>query len=199
MPRRLRPESRRREILEAAAQSIIEHGLHGTRVADVAERAGVSPGLVAYYFPTKDSMLAEALIHQDHLFYERLEVQLEGEGSARQRLETMIEIACPPAGGAKASWALWLELWSAARLDPALATTRRRLDANWRRALVDVIRRGQKTKEFTGGDPQEVAVRLAALIDGLALQVALGDPAVSPRRMRAICLEAAGAELGFGS
>ena len=63
MPGRLQPESRRRQILDAAARAIIEQGLHGTRVADVAARAGVSSGLVAYYFPTKDSMLAEALRH----------------------------------------------------------------------------------------------------------------------------------------
>jgi AcrR family transcriptional regulator len=197
MPGRLDPESRRQEILTAAARSIIEHGLHATRVADIARRAGVSSGLVAHYFPTKDSLLAEALINQDTLFYEQLEERLQGGGSARQRLVMMIETACPPSAGARVNWALWLELWSAARLDPALAATRNRLDGNWRKAIAATIRRGQREGEFEGGNPAEVALRLAALIDGLALQVALGDRAVTPAKMRATCLKAAAAELGF--
>jgi AcrR family transcriptional regulator len=45
---------RRPQILEAAAQVIAERGVSGTRVADVAKRAGTSAPAILYWFGSKD-------------------------------------------------------------------------------------------------------------------------------------------------
>ena len=45
-------------------------------------------------------------------------------------------------------------------------------------------------------DPEEAALRIATLIDGLSVQVTLGDTAVSEERMREICLDFAALQLG---
>ena len=52
---------RRQDILEAAVEVIVERGVCGTRIADVAERGGTSAPLVLYYFESKDRLLTEAL------------------------------------------------------------------------------------------------------------------------------------------
>ena len=44
---------------------------------------------------------------------------------------------------------------------------------------------------FGGPDPERVALELASLIDGLAVQVALGDRLVTPELMRSTCIEVA--------
>ena len=44
-------------------------GLCETRIADVAERAGLSPALVVYYFGSKEKLLTEALAYAEDLFY----------------------------------------------------------------------------------------------------------------------------------
>ena len=36
---------------------ITDRGLAETRISDIAERAGVSPGLILYYFESKDRLL----------------------------------------------------------------------------------------------------------------------------------------------
>ncbi len=54
-----------------------------------------------------------------------------------------------------------------------------------------MIADGQSAGEFGGPDPARAALELAALIDGLAVQVALGDSSVSPAVMRATCVEVA--------
>ena len=56
-------------MLEAAAEVIGERGLCETRIADVAERAGLSPALVVYYFGSKEKLLTEALAYAEDLFY----------------------------------------------------------------------------------------------------------------------------------
>ena len=48
-------------MLRAALDVIAERGFPDTRIADVAERVGVSPALVIYYFKTKDHLLTEAM------------------------------------------------------------------------------------------------------------------------------------------
>ncbi len=49
---------------------------------------------------------------------------------------------------------------------------------------------------FEVHDTNRATLELAALIDGLAVQVALGDGAVTPESMRAICIEVAERILG---
>jgi AcrR family transcriptional regulator len=43
-------KDRHQEILDAAARVITDRGLAETRISDIAEEAGVSPGLILYYF-----------------------------------------------------------------------------------------------------------------------------------------------------
>jgi AcrR family transcriptional regulator len=194
------PEQRRRQILEAAADVIAQRGLCDTRIADIARRLGISTGLVLYYFPNKDRLLADALSLQDQLFYEKLQTLAKGQGSATARLVAMIDASCPPTqpiSTIRDEWSLWIEMWAASRHDAELDADRRRLDRVWRKALAAVARQGQETGEFSAADPEQFALRLSALIDGLAIQVTLGDPEVTAARMRRTCMELAGLELGF--
>jgi AcrR family transcriptional regulator len=54
---------RREALVRAAIDVIAERGLGGTRVADIAERAGISPGHVLYYFDGKGRHLHARTAH----------------------------------------------------------------------------------------------------------------------------------------
>ena len=198
-PRKTLPEARRRQILEAAAQVIGERGLCDTRIVDVAKRAGASPGLVIYYFGSKDRVLAEALAYADESFFADAANKLSTLPSARDQMVELVASSCPlgSAPGAVDSWVLWLELWARARRDAEVGEHRARLDQQWRRMLADTVRAGQKAGEFGRLDPDGFAIRLAALIDGLAIAVVLGDPEVDAERMFDLCMETCARELGF--
>jgi TetR/AcrR family transcriptional regulator, fatty acid metabolism regulator protein len=60
---------KRRQILDAAIRVFARHGFHSTRVADIADEAGVAYGLVYHYFQSKDEIL-------DTIFLERWDVML---------------------------------------------------------------------------------------------------------------------------
>ena len=66
-----RDARRRRELIEATITSIAQHGLSGTTVARVAELAGLSAGIVSFYFQTKDALLLATLEHVDREFDRR--------------------------------------------------------------------------------------------------------------------------------
>ena len=179
-------ESRRHEILKATVTAIAERGLCETRIADVAEIVDVSPALVLYYFPTKAALLTEALVYLDRLFYESVAGKLETTSSAEDRLAVLIEESCPrptKAGELPDSWVLWPATWEMARLDPALAAARARLDEAWRAQIVSIVEEGVATGEFNDTDPKDFSLQLAAMLDGLAIEAMLGDPTVDAARM----------------
>jgi AcrR family transcriptional regulator len=184
---------RRPAILAAAAEVISERGVMGTRISDVAERAGTSAPGVLYWFETKDQLFAEALTFADDRFYADLGAQLSRLGSARERLVRVIELW--PAEGDYET-VLWMELWVRALRDRQLDATRRRLDRRWREVLADVVREGQATGEFGSVDPAGFALLLSAVMDGFAIQLALRDPDVPAGLVRAQCLALAEAQLG---
>jgi AcrR family transcriptional regulator len=184
---------RRPELLAAAAAVIRRRGLENARVADVAAEAGTSAPSVLYYFATKAELLKEALTSAEERFYETLAAELEEIESARKRL---LHIVRSSYGEGDYDAALWMELWARALRDPELAATRAELDGRWRRTIAEVVRYGHERGEFGPADPEEFAVLLAALLDGLAVQIALRDLEVTPGRVRELAVNLAERELG---
>lgn len=196
-----RSRDRHQEIVEAAARVITERGLAETRIADVAEQAGVSPGLILYYFESKDRLLAEALTYANDQFYLRMSREIRRIRSAKEQLRRLVDLSVPgylPEYGRLDEWALWIEVWVRALRDAEMARDREALDQRWRNQISEIIRAGQASGEFTSTAPaDELALRLACLIDGLAIQVVMNDPQVTPERMHRTCMEVAANELGF--
>jgi len=182
---------RRPQLLAAAAAVIAERGVAATRIADVATRAGTSASGVLYWFDSRDELLAEALTFAEESFYEQLAVRLEGLEDPRDRLVELID-----ASVTGDDWVLWMDLWTRALRDDHLAAARQRLDDRWRSQIAAIIREGVESGAFRAADPDRAALELASLIDGLAVQVALGDRVVTGAVMRATCLEVAERLLG---
>jgi len=197
--RRNLSDARRRQILKAAVQVIAEKGLCDTGIKDVADQAGTSPALVIYYFGKKDVLLAEALSFADERFYAQTAGAVAAMASARDRLVELVRCSCS-VGEAEDDfdeWVLWLDLWARAPRDPDVARDRAAMDRRWRTTIGEIVREGQAAGEFSRIDPDAFALRLGALIDGLAIQVVLEDPEVSRERMFDLCMDTCARELGF--
>jgi AcrR family transcriptional regulator len=191
-PRPSLTESRRSEILAATSAAIADRGLCETRIADIADIIGASPALILYYFPSKAALLTEALIYQDQVFHETVHSALDAAGSATERLEVLIEASCPRptrSNGEPDGWVLWPAAWEMSRHDPSLAAARARLDEAWRVQIAGIVEEGISTGEFRPVDASDLAIQLAAMLDGLAIEVMLGDPTVDAERMKRLALD----------
>jgi AcrR family transcriptional regulator len=200
--RQRQQRDRHQEILEAAAQVITDRGLAETRIQDIAERCGVSAGLILYYFESKDRLLVEALTYANDQFYLRVSRELRQMPSAKERLERLIELSVPgllPDYSLLDEWALWFEIWVRALRDPQVAKEREALDRRWVQSIADVIRYGRQTGEFPADshDADDIAMQLGAMIDGLAIQVLLNDTVMNPTRMHEISTEVAQRLIGL--
>ena len=186
-PRPSLTESRRNEILAATSATIADRGLCETRIADIADHIGASPALILYYFPSKAALLTEALVYQDQVFHEAVKGELESAASAAAKLSILIEASCPKTSrhsGEPDGWLLWPAAWEMSRHDPSLAAARARLDESWRAQIASIVQEGIGAGEFSDVDVSDFAIQLAALLDGLAIEVMLGDPTVDAARMR---------------
>ena len=193
-------DQRREQMLRAALEVIAERGYAETRIADVAERAGTSPALVIYYFKTKDQLLTEAIRFSEDSWYAAGTRRMAAIGTAAGRLAEIVAMTCLPEADAEpgTSWLLWLDLWSQAVRHPEVAGVRQKFDERWRDTICSLVVEGQEAGEFGPVDPVDFAVLLSALLDGLAVQIALGDPVVTPARAFELSMRFAAGQLGFG-
>jgi len=194
-------KDRHQEILDAAARVITARGLAETRISDIADQAGVSPGLILYYFESKDRLLSEALTFANDQFYLRTSREIRRLPSAVDQLRRLVDLSVPgylPEYGRLDEWALWIEVWVRALRDADMAKDREVLDERWRSQLADIVRAGKESGEFASMvDTDELALRIASLIDGLAIQVVMNDSKVTTERMHRTVMEVAANELGF--
>jgi AcrR family transcriptional regulator len=192
-------EQRREQMLRAALDVIVERGYADTRIADVAERTGTSPALVIYYFKTRDQLLTEAIRYSEDSWYAEYVRRLEKIPTAVGRLTELIGMNCLPGTDPEphSYWLLWLDLWALSPRNPGVAAVREKSDERWREAIRSIVLAGQEAGEFAPVDADDFTITLSALLDGLAVQIALDDPAVPPQRTYDLAMRFAAGQLGF--
>jgi AcrR family transcriptional regulator len=186
---------RREEILAVACDVLQERGFAKTRISDVAHRLGISAPLVVYHFGSKEALLAEAFAFASRAETALVDNLAESSDSPVERLDALLVAGVGPS--TRTSWALWIDSWGEALRSEVLRRTWRQLDDRWRRSLQRVIEDGMTARVFVRGDAAEAASVLAALLDGLGVQLALRNAprAASLDQARRVAAE----RLGFSS
>jgi AcrR family transcriptional regulator len=192
-------DQRRGQMLQAALEVISERGFADTRIADIAERIGLSPALVIYYFKTKEKLLTEAIRHYEDRWYADGKRRMDTLATAAERLEEFVAMNLLPDQDPEpaSTWRLWLDFWAQAARNPDVANVRTEFDLRWRELVISVVLAGQEAGEFTDIDPHPFSIVVNALVDGLAIQIALEDPVVDPTSAYELCMLYIADRLGF--
>ena len=190
------PEERRERILRATIAVVRERGFAGTRVTDIAAAAGTSQGLILYHFGSLAGAFAASLTLLEDEFYEELDRNLSEVVGPVPRLRHIAELGAGY-GPAVGDWRLWLELWVRAIRDDDARAARESLDTRWRGALRQVVDEGLAAGVFAARDPKASVLRLAALMEGLAIQLALAEPGMTTGKFTELWWQSAVLELGI--
>ena len=180
---------RREALVRAAIEVIAEKGLSGTRVSDIGDRSGISPGHVLYYFDGKSDIFMRALRTIEDELREQIHASWQRLRSATDRWDWFVEQAAPTGPG-DPRMVLWIQAFERAPRDQEVAELVDALDRRWIALIVELIEYGRSTGEFATDDPQEFATRFAAMMDGLMLQVVGGSTTMDRARMLEICAHA---------
>ena len=166
---------------------IARRGYEAATVRDVAREAGLSTGVIAYYYEGKDALFAATLAAASRAFHARMDQALEAAEGPRAKLLAMAEAATPATPAGRRAHALWIDFWAQAARDPVLAALNTRMYDRWRSEMAECVRQGRRDGAFTGElEPEAFARGYAAVIDGLATHAVLHQD-VGPDDMRAAC------------
>lgn len=84
-------QTRRRQIIDAAIETLAEHGYAGTTFARIAERAGISPALISYHFDSKERLLRQVVVDITAAMDEAITPEVHDASTYRGALRALIE------------------------------------------------------------------------------------------------------------
>ncbi|GAA1548919.1 TetR family transcriptional regulator C-terminal domain-containing protein [Streptomyces albidochromogenes] len=169
------------QIVRETVRLIAERGFHAVRVADIAEACATSTAAIHYHFPGRDELLEAAVrwcVDEDSA---HRAAHIADAEDAAEALRRLIELRTPYTRHRRWQWGVWLDLWAEAARCTAVGRLHTAYHHQWRALVADVLRRGVEQGVFRPTtDPDADALRLTALIDGLAAQVLAAAPGAGP-------------------
>jgi AcrR family transcriptional regulator len=172
--RKLDSEKARR-IVAAMRSSVARQGVTKSTFDHVAQQAGVSRGLLHYYFGSKERLLVEVVRHDTDLRIAQLEERLAGAHSTDDVVDALLSQLELWLGDDPEAQALLYEMLSVSRRSDDVREQLAELYRRWRAALAAGLREKQDEGAVTlRGDPDAVASVIFSLGDGLIMQ-ALAD------------------------
>src|ERR1700689_2056742 len=111
VPRDEVEEARTRQLIEVTIDSLAEVGFVGSTLAQIASRAGVSPGLVAHYFDDKDGLLEATFRTLSRRISERVRLRFATAHTPRGRIQAVIDANLAAEEFCKRTGTAWLAFW----------------------------------------------------------------------------------------
>jgi AcrR family transcriptional regulator len=170
-PRELTGE-RAQRIIDAMRASVARRGAAGSTFDHVAREAGVSRGLLHYYFGTKERLLVEVVRRDSDIRMEALDRSLADAHTADDFIDVLVAQLEDLVTNDPGFIALHFELFTSARRNPDVAAEMAELQRRTRAHVAELLARKQQEGVLHLHDePEAIATVLFSLADGLALRM----------------------------
>ncbi len=172
--RKASKETRRQQLIDATIDSLARRGYSETTMADVAEGAGLSRGIVNFHFESKEKLLVATLqfMADEYSAHWRAALLRAGGDPARQ-LATLVAADFDRAICSKRKLAAWCAFWGEAKSRPTYQSLCGARDEAYQNVFIALCRK----LKADGGydfDPQSTALGLSAMLEGLWLRLMMG-------------------------
>lgn len=165
-----RAEAQRERILCAALKCFIEHGFHAASMANIAEAAQMSAGLMYRYFENKNAIvlaIVERQLEEKRAFIRRLQ-------SIEQLVDMLVGKFDEPRDQGEFAVALMLEMSAEATRNPQIAAALRRADELTRQDFEDWLTRNREQggAGIAGSLAAQRSVAIRMVVEGLLFRIA---------------------------
>ena len=193
-PRRssARGDSQRQRIVDAALEAIRASPVADVQLAAIAERAGMRPSHILYYFPSRDEVLIAAVAHAEQRLAEGRSERLRAVEDPSARLRAYVR-AYLPDDRHDPVWKLWIEGWLRSASREAFRPVGADANLRWRADLIEALEHAAGGRGMSAEATTATARRLNFLLDGLAIHVLSGK--VAPEDAEEVAMAAIRAEL----
>ncbi|MBG0827160.1 TetR family transcriptional regulator [Planomonospora sp. ID67723] len=167
--------ARRGQIVQCAIDVIAEVGYAQASLARIAERAGISKGVISYHFDSKDELVQQivddAAVAGDAFVRPRTEAQTTAAGMLRAYIEASVEFYRSHQRHMRAL----LDIWTSFRTEDG----RQRLGVRDNEAEMTIVEQilqlGQATGEFGAFSTRVMAVTVKQAVDGVLILMSAYD------------------------
>src|SRR3954466_540830 len=137
--RKASKETRQQQLIEATIDSLAKRGYSETTMADVADGAGLSRGIVNFHFESKEKLLVATLqyMYDEYSAHWRNALQKAGDDPARQ-LQVLVAADFDRSICNKRKLAAWLAFWGEAKSRPTYQSLSSSRDNYYQQVFIDL-------------------------------------------------------------
>ena len=179
---------RREQIVRATIRCLARAGYAALTTKKIAREAGMSQGILHYYFADKRTILVTAL----HTVMSDLDrrvaaAQARTGRDPRARLRALVRACLETAVREREIWIVFVEFWGEMMHDARLRAINAALYGRMRRLIGRLVAEGARAGRFRRVRPTEGAAVILGLLDGVSLQLTFDPRAFSLARAARLC------------
>jgi TetR/AcrR family fatty acid metabolism transcriptional regulator len=161
---------RKSQIVKATVECISRHGYNNFSMQDVAHTAGVSKGIIHYYFLNKDDLMMSVLETVATDLADVLIADLQVQGSPKEKLVFFVKTCLNVVRTTKEFYQVNMDFWTQINQKEEVRHIIARHYRKLRETGAQVVAEGIQAGVFRAVEPHEYASIVIALVDGLSLQ-----------------------------
>jgi TetR/AcrR family transcriptional repressor of bet genes len=183
VPRTATREARREQLIDATMKCIGRKGLGSMTLADVANEAGLSQGIVNLHFQSKDNLLTETLKSLANDYQAKFERTLarSGPGPA-DKIQALMELDLKPSVCDRRKLAVWFAFWGEVKSRPTYRKICDDIDQHYDDVIQELCQAVIDEGEYEGVTAAAATEALTSMTNGLWLS-ALISPQIWDREL----------------
>jgi AcrR family transcriptional regulator len=177
--RKASKETRRLQLIEATIDSLARRGYSETTMADVADGAGLSRGIVNFHFESKENLLVATLQYMadEYSAHWRAALLKAGDQPAG-KLAALVAADFDRTICNRRKLAAWCAFWGEAKSRPTYQALCGARDEAYQHVFIELCRE-LKVEGGYDFDPHATALSLSAMLEGLWLRLMMGTEEVT--------------------
>lgn len=181
-------EVRRKQLIDATIRAIGRVGYANATLTHVANEAGLSPGIVNFYFKSKEQLLIATLeqIAEEYSAFWQAAIN-KGKVAPAAGLEAMIEADFHPTVCNVEKVSIWYAFWAEARGNAAYHDVVQRLEKDYLAQTETLCQRIIQEGGYEGVSAGDVATGLNAMIDGMWFDCLMEPKTFNRAEAKRIC------------
>lgn len=167
---------RRSQLTKAAYQVVSKKGYYNFTIKDIANEAGLSTGLVHYYFKDKQDLLLTLLKEINSNVRHLLDMEIRESSDPREKLDIFITQAFNIVEKEQSYFYVLLDFWTQLNHNERMRNAIRKLYESYRRVCSGILSEGVEAGFFKKDmDVHYTATMIVSMIQGTIIQYVI-DP-----------------------
>jgi len=175
---------RRTQLTRAAYKVVAQKGYNDFTIKDIAEEAGLSTGLVHYYFKNKEDLLFKLLKEMNANLRNNLKKALVDLTEPKDKLVAFCNEAFDLVDKEKAYFYVLIDFWARINHDSRIRQANVKLFQSYRDEVSSIIKEGVTRGVFMDVDVQLTSVIIISLIQGTIIQYVIDQDAFNYQEIK---------------